>query len=737
MSRPQQLLLGEPVAVNEFLAYLKQRKLVQWALAYIAAAFALIQVIGVASDSYGWPHVVMHFVFGVLGLGFVVALVLAWYHGERGAQRVSGPELLLIALALGIGGGLLWHFGRTGSSATLKVAAGSADAAKRNRGTTIPGSATAAASSTLRVGAVSPSALAAPIPAKSIAVLPFENLSDDKKNEYFVAGMQDLILTKLADIGGLKVISRTSTRRYASHPGSVKEIARELGVATVLEGSVQRSGDRVLIDVQLIDAASDNHIWAQSYTRTLHDLFGVEGEVAESIARTLDTKLTAAEATRVARALTVNSAALDAYLRGEYHMAAFDHGEVKSEVVDAVREYSEAVKLDPGFALAWARLANAQVFLHAMSRSDSNLAARLGGAAKDSLQHAFALQPDLAEAFLSQGIYDIWVTGDEDAALDAFVRARALQPQNAGTWSWVAYVLMGRDKWKEAAAAVRHEALLDPNGSPSRLALIAWHLGDLAQAEVLYKRALALAPDSWVTLDSLANLYAYLGDLARLGQLIESASPAIRTNPNFVDTVGMYLVYRRDWNAARKLYAGAKEPQNLYAAYYPIEVKRGDAEWYAGDRAAARAQYLRAVPFIEAMQRLYPKSRRWHAELGWVYARLGRDADALQQGRLASSADDSSRGAVRYAPHGALALARIEAQVGEGPDAIASLDKLLAMPTGTLVSVPLLKLDPVWDPIRDDPRFQALLRKYPSPGPPSATSVAPAAATDGEADGSG
>jgi len=363
------------------------------------------------------------------------------------------------------------------------------------------------------------------------------------------------------------------------------------------------------------------------------------------------------------------------------------------------------------------------------------VAAQLAGAAKNSLQRVFALQPDLAEAFLSQGIYDIWVTGDEDAALDAFVRARTLQPQSAGTWSWVAYVLMDQGKWKEAAGAVRHEALLDPNGSPSRLALIAWHLGDLAQAEALYKRALALAPDSWVTLDSLANLYAYRGDLPKLGQLIESASPAIRTNPNFVDTVGMYLVYRRDWNAARKLYAGAKEPQNLYAAYYPIEVKRGDVEWYAGDKSAARAQYARAVPLIEAMQRQAPKSTRWHAELGWVFARLGRDAEAMQQGRLASTAHDSSRGVVRYAPHGTLALARIEAQVGKASDAIASLDKLLSMPMGTLVSVPLLKLDPVWDPIRNDARFQALLKKYAKPKPADANGAVPAATAGRGADG--
>ena len=578
-----------------FFARLKQRKLVQWALAYIAAAFALIQVIDVAADSYGWPHLVMHFVFGVLALGFVVAMVLAWYHGERGAQRVSGPELLLIALALVIGGGLLLHFGRAGSSA---APAKLATAARVGAGPiSSPDSAAVAAASWLR-GNVA----AQPIPAKSIAVLPFENLSDDKRNEYFVAGMQDLILTKLADIGDLKVISRTSTEKYKSHPESVKEIAQQLGVATILEGSVQRSGDRVLIDVQLIDANTANHVWAQSYTRTLHDLFGVEGEVAESIAKTLDAKLTTAEAARVARVPTTNSEAMDAYLRGEYHMAAFNRGEVKSEVADAVRDYSQAVKLDPDFALAWAHLAHAQVFLRDMTIDDPALKEKLRVNAKASVARALALQPDLADAYMAQGIYDLFAGREPNAALQAFEKARALQPQKATAPWFIGYALSVLGDEKAAMHAFQDAQALDPKRPPVQLAWGAQYLGRFAQAEALYKRALALAPDSWVTLDSLASLYAYLGDLPKLGQLIEQASPAIKANPNFVDTAGMYLTYRRDWPAARKLYATAKEPENLHAAFYPIEVLRGDVEWYAGNKPAARTQYERAAPLIEAMR---------------------------------------------------------------------------------------------------------------------------------------
>jgi TolB-like protein/tetratricopeptide (TPR) repeat protein len=711
-----------------FFTRLKQRKLVQWALAYIAAAFALIQVIDVVADSYDWPHVVMHLVFGALALGFVVVLVLAWYHGERGAQRVSGPELLLIALALAIGGGLLWHFGRGGSSAgpakvatttqagASAIATRSLDEAPRNPGSATPDSTAKAASSGLRGGVA-----AQPIPAKSIAVLPFENLSDDKKNEYFVAGMQDLILTKLADIGDLKVISRTSTEKYKSHPESVKEIAQQLGVATILEGSVQRSGDRVLIDVQLIDANTDNHVWAKSYTRTLHDLFGVEGEVAESIAKTRDAKLTTAEAARVARVPTTNGAALDAYLRGEYHMAAFSQGEVKSEVADAVREYSQAVKLDPDFALAWAHLAHAQVFLRGMTVGDPALSAQLKADAKASVARSLTLQPDLADAYMAQGIYDLFAGHEPKAALQTFEKARALQPQTALAWGFIGYTLFALGDDEGAVRAYQQAQVLDPKRPPVQLAGGAQYLHRFAQAEALYKRALALAPDSWVTLDSLASLYAYFGDLPELGQLIEDASPAIKANPNFVDTVGMYLTYRRDWPGARKLYATAKEPENLRAAFYPIEVLRGDVDWYAGDRAAARAQYQRALPLLQAQLQQNPKLPRWHAELGWVYARLGRDDEALQQGRLALGAGDPSSGVVRHSPHGALALARIQAQVGKTTEAIAVLDQLLASPHGTLVSVPLLKMDPTWDPIRHDPRFQALLKKYADAAPAAAS----------------
>src|SRR5204863_4299172 len=227
---------------QNFLQHLKQRKLVQWAAAYIAAAFALMQGIDIVAQRFGWPEQTMRFVIIVLSIGLFITLVLAWYHGERGAQRVSGTELLILALLLAVGGGFLWHFATGAREPAAKVVS------EEKTTTTLSA-----------------------VPAKSIAVLPFENLSSDKENAYFADGIQDEILTRLSKIADLKVISRTSTQHYKSAPGNLSEIAKELGVAHILEGSVQKSGDAVRVNVQLIKAANDSHLWADTFDRKLID----------------------------------------------------------------------------------------------------------------------------------------------------------------------------------------------------------------------------------------------------------------------------------------------------------------------------------------------------------------------------------------------------------------------------------------------------------------------------------
>ena len=314
--------------MNEFLQRLKERKLVQWTVAYVAAAFALLQGIDIVAQRFGWPEQTMRFIIIALSVGLFVTLVLAWYHGERGAQRVTGTELLILALLLGLGGGFLWRF--AGVSRARVV-----------------------------TSANSPAPVA--IPEKSIAVLPFENLSDEKANAYFSDGIQDEILTRLSKIADLKVISRTSTLKYKSAPENLREVGSQLGVAHLLEGSVQKAGDQVRISVQLINAATDAHLWAESYDRELKNIFSVEGEVAGAIAEALKAKLTGSEKKAIAEKPTQNAAAYEAYLRG----LALEHNEYSySASQQAADDYAVAVRLDPKFARAWARLGVIRSFLY-------------------------------------------------------------------------------------------------------------------------------------------------------------------------------------------------------------------------------------------------------------------------------------------------------------------------------------------------------------------------------------
>ncbi|MEO5719395.1 MAG: hypothetical protein ABIR29_12615, partial [Chthoniobacterales bacterium] len=312
--------------MNDFFQRLKQRKLVQWALAYGAAAFALLQGIDVVAQQFDWPEGLRRGITLALVVGFFVTLVLAWYHGERGAQKATGTELLILALLLSLGGAFLWRY------------SAGAHAPTPDRPIAAP-------------------AQAAPTPAKSIAVLPFENLSAEKENAYFVEGIQDEILTRLAKISALKVISRTSTMRYASRPDNLREVGRQLGVATILEGSVQRAEGSVRVNLQLIDAASDTHLWAETYDREVKKIFSVESEVAQSVADALKATLLPTESARIANVPTKNPAAYDLFLKGKYFFNQLQTSSVKDPVANgraAAAAFGGAIAADPNFALAYA-----------------------------------------------------------------------------------------------------------------------------------------------------------------------------------------------------------------------------------------------------------------------------------------------------------------------------------------------------------------------------------------------
>jgi len=688
--------------MTEFLIRLKQRKLVQWALAYVAFAFALIQVLDVVADSYDWPHSAMHVVFGLLALGLAIALVLAWYHGEKGRQRVSGAELLLIALVLAIGGGLLWRFGRSESpSATSRVAeATSPDAAVRKPGSAIP------------------------IPAKSIAVLPFENLSSDKDNAYFSDGMQDLILTKLADIGQLKVISRTSTMKYASHPDDLKTIAQQLGVATILEGSVQKAGNQVLINVQLIDAKTDAHLWAQSYTRTLDNVFGVEGEVAGQIAMALKAKLSPAETQRLATGLSNDPVANDLFLHAEY---LFNQGKMNFDgalMKQAVPLYRQAIAKAPDFALARARLAFAESLLVFGAGAGEDVQ-QLKTDARAQAEQALALAPDLVDAQLAMGYCDYYIRGDYAAALTIFDAVLKTHPNNVEALTVTGYLLARLGRVDAAITMLQQAFAHDPRSSTTASALGLEYLGAsrYSEAKAAYQRALALDPNNF-------NARArYSQSILLANGDVTAALAAVPEGDALWQWRLQLLTYQRKYQDALALLAGIPDTQANFGSGGKA-VAQADLHRLAGDAAHAKALFEQALPLLRAQLTAQAgndmnDANVWiniaDAELGLGHTAAGLAAIVRAQALVARTNDHiNSASAVPafaslYAESASAvpAFASLYAEAGRPDLAVPLLEKALAMPViGSFYSPVMLWIDPAWDPIRHDPRFQALLNQY-------------------------
>ena len=700
--------------MTEFIARLKQRKLVQWALAYVAFAFALIQVLDVVAENYDWPHSAMHVVFGLLALGLVIALVLAWYHGEKGRQRVSGAELLLIALALAIGGGLLWRFGRSASpSATSRV--------------------TEAGSPDFAVGATSSGPGTAPttrIPVKSIAVLPFENLSEDKGNAYFADGMQDLILTKLADIGDLKVISRTSTAKYQSHPDNLKVIAQQLGVATILEGSVQKAGDQVLINVQLIDAHSDSHIWADSYTRTLDNIFGVEGEVAQKVADALKARLTSTEQQNVAAIPTQNAAAYNWYLKADYQAhKAFD-AQDGAEFELAESYYRKAIALDPGFALARAQLAYCQMVSHwFVAPLPPDELAKV----KATIDNTLAAAPDLPDAHLALGYYYYWGYRRYAEAAKQFERVLQLAPNNVEALGGLAFIARRRGQWPQALATLQRALLIAPRdaeilGEYGRTLSI---MRRYAEAEQVLMRALTLEPGKTNNQDALwETRLVGLGDavgarnayIPRPGWRLDSKKNLGAGDVYVLINQIVYPdVFERRFDKA--LLAWDSAPINTDAERLTRRAARVAIQVIAGRQMATQSDCTQLKPLLDAELAKHPDVIGNLQQVAWVDVCLGRNTDAIAAARRATEVMPISKDAL-FGEYTLAGLAEVEAHAGAKDQALELIGQLLAMPAGEVMSVTRLKLGPVWDPLRSDPRFQALLKKYSGAQSMAATSGA-------------
>jgi eukaryotic-like serine/threonine-protein kinase len=547
---------------------------------------------------------------------------------------------------------------------------------------------------------------------KSIAVLPFENLSEDKSNAYFADGIQDEILTRLSKIADLKVISRTSTQRYKNKSQKLSEIAKQLGVANLLEGSVQKTNDQVRVNVQLIRAANDSHVWAETFDRRLTDIFSVESDVAKAIADQLRAKLTGQEEEVIAAKPTNNPQAYDAYLRGLAY--TLKTGNSPANTLGAQKYLKEAVRLDPKFALAWALLSyvDALGYLTLTLQPTEALREETGQAAETAL----ALQPNLGEAILARGYYYYACLKDNDAAVRYFEQARKFLPNSSQIPESLAYVARRRGQWEQSESYFNEAERLDPRNA----SLLTQH----AQSYMLTRRfsealrkfdqVLDVIPDDVDTLAQQAGIAQAQGDLMRAGALLAPLNPAADDTGALEIQVYQAILERRPAEMISRLEEILANPDP--ALGYNIGELRfwlGWAQDVGGDHAAAQESWKQARIELEPFLKEQPDNYVLIGDLALVNMALGDKAAAFALSEQAMKVLPLDKDAVD-GPVPIEVFARVAAQMGEPDRAIAALQKLLSIPSeGALASrVPLtpalLRLDPMFDPLRNDQRFQKL-----------------------------
>ena len=684
-----------------FFAELRRRNVYKVAVAYAVVSWLVVQAASLLFVTFGAPPWAMKIFIIAVALGFPIALILAWAfeltpEGIKPTEDVDPrtkkrPKshawiyVVVFGAVLSIGLFLLGRYtGRNIASAA-------------------------------RTEAVTGSS----IPQKSIAVLPFENLSDDKNAAYFADGIQDEILTKLASIADLKVISRTSTAKYKSKPEDLKTVSQQLGVATVLEGSVQKAADKVRVIVQLIDARTDSHLWAKTYDRDMKDVFAIQSEVAQEIADSLHAKLSPAEARTLAIAPTKDPAAYDLFLKGEHeHRAA--HSAQTAELFDrAATWYREAIGRDPKFALAMAQLVVCRLRRHwLVEPSRESELSEIGRMAKDAL----TLAPDLAEAHIALGVFHYYGSRQYEPALAEFKRALELQPNNSEAIQFAAFVYRRQGQWERALDELGRSLEHDPRNASilGNVAQTYCFLRSWKEAESTARRALAIDPHESTSiamwLVSCRNQGTDRREALRLLAAFPSGDLVVPNGGTYVNVIGRRAedsILDRNFDAALETWeTGLKATSNEWHRLSAKTLIHVLASNVTGSQANAH----KALPLLEARLRDYPGELRSMRALSWVYLGLNRQEDALKiaQETLAQLPPEKD------APIGTanlVSLAEIQARTGASSDAVGILRRLLSMPAGELVSIARLKIDPVWDPIRNHPGFQQLLAGKERVGP--------------------
>ena len=689
---------------HKFFAELKRRNVHKVAVAYGVVAWLVIQVTATIVPALHLPDSLTTALVVLTLIGFPIVLAIAWAfemtpEGMKRTANVLPDEVVpqwsrrkfgvfVVGVAILAASLLTYQF--------LKP-----------KSTTLP--------------TVEEPAPIKPVPQKSIAVLPFENLSDEKSAAYFAEGIQDEILTKLASIADLKVISRTSTAKYQSKPEDLKIVSQQLGVATVLEGTVQKAGDKVRVNVQLIDARADSHLWAKTYDRDIKDVFAVESEVAQETADSLEAKLSPAEANTLATAPTKDPEAYDLFLKGEYEARLAESNFRPDSFDQATSWYEQAIARDPHFALAIARLVQNRILHHWFVEflSEAELADL-----RKNVDRALDIAPNLAEAHIALGMFYYHGRRDYEHSLAEFQRAVELQPNNSQALEYLGLVHRRQGKWAQSLVELRQALVRDPRNASleANISSSSVHLRMWREAEAAGRHAINIDPHETIGMRTLLlSILNGRGDIDEALHVLATfpADSRLTSNSLFGSVPGITgerayaLVIARKFNEALKIW----EPSATNGVDERREISaRVAIRVLAGDFAGAQTDAQKAVKILEERLRERPSEILTITELSWVYLALYRNADALKSSRKAAELLPPQKDAL-VGDYNLTGLAEIEARVGETADAIAILRQLMFIPAGDSVSVARLRIDPVWDPIRNDPRFQKLLSEKELAGP--------------------
>jgi TolB-like protein len=665
-----------------FFSELKRRNVYKVAVAYAVVGWLLAQIATQIFPFLEIPNWVVRLVIVLIAIGFPIALVIAWAFEAtpEGIKRTEVADVMAAAT------------GRKKHAWVYIVVIGAViSVALFFAGRYTAGSKAAAPTKD--------------ITSKSIAVLPFENLSSDKENAYFAEGIQDEILTRLAKIGALKVISRTSTSHFASSPQNLPEIARQLGVANILEGTVQKARDAVHVNVQLIRAATDDHLWAESYDRKLDDIFGVEKEVAQNIAAALNAKLTGAEEQALAQKPTANPAAYEAYLRGNTQFWEIN----EQSLLAAEKSYKEAVALDPQFAIAWAALARLDAVLFLIE--DTTAARRT--AAEQALNEAERLQPQAAETKVARGYFNYLVQHDLKGTVDLMEQAHRMWPNNAEVLQLLSFAAARLGEWKKSDNALDQAVALNPRDLATRRWAVENRLDarDFITARQLIDEALKVWPDEPNLLGIKAETYQASGRLDEAQALVARIKPRLR-DYDAVSTIWYQSKLRRDPAPAIKILEPLARATDSGYDWMSNAADVADLQALAGDNASSQSIFRQVRDRAAALAREQPENVRYLSPLAQALSHLGEREAALN---AIDKAMELRTGDLRNQPSVEEQRARILTLFGEKDQAIEILQRLLQARYSGWATVPLtpplLRLDPDFDPLRGDPRFEKLCRE--------------------------